>query len=186
MKITEIKRRFDLLTKANNENYCLLSELAKELSIKKTDLMQFIEDNYKLFSICAMERKMNNGKFKNLGVAIQNVYLHVDENPITDEWLKKHLEEYKDYIYIEEISNYGEILGYYVKEDKDGKLRENLWRNTKEKIEKLRKQGIIGERTFYIGGYNDSYKRIYDTTLLQGWRNHLKDEGWRCNINIMK
>ena len=40
MDIQEIKRRFDLLKMANNERYCLLSELAKELKVRKTDLMK--------------------------------------------------------------------------------------------------------------------------------------------------
>jgi hypothetical protein len=39
MDIQEIKRRFELLKMANNERYCLLSELAKELKVRKTDLM---------------------------------------------------------------------------------------------------------------------------------------------------
>lgn len=49
MNIAEIKRRFDLLKTANASNYCLVSELAKELRASKTDLMQFILDNPKLF-----------------------------------------------------------------------------------------------------------------------------------------
>ena len=49
MDIQEIKRRVDLLKMANNKKYCLVPELAKELKVSKTDLMQFILDNPKLF-----------------------------------------------------------------------------------------------------------------------------------------
>ena len=49
MDIAEIKRRVDLLKMANNKKYCLIPELAKELKVSKTDLMQFILDNPKLF-----------------------------------------------------------------------------------------------------------------------------------------
>ena len=57
MDIQEIKRRFDLLKMANNERYCLLSELAKELKVRKTDLMQFVIDNPKLFRKGSVEQK---------------------------------------------------------------------------------------------------------------------------------
>ena len=40
MDIAEIKRRVDLLKMANNKKYCLIPELAKELKVSKTDLMQ--------------------------------------------------------------------------------------------------------------------------------------------------
>lgn len=49
MDIAEIKRRVDLLKMANNKKYCLIPELAKELKVSRTDLMQFILDNPKLF-----------------------------------------------------------------------------------------------------------------------------------------
>lgn len=51
MDISEIKRKFELLKMANASNYCLVSELAKELKVSKTDLMQFVLDNYKLFHV---------------------------------------------------------------------------------------------------------------------------------------
>jgi hypothetical protein len=60
MDIQEIKRRFELLKMANNERYCLLSELAKELKVRKTDLMQFVIDNPKLFRKGSVEKKGKN------------------------------------------------------------------------------------------------------------------------------
>ena len=60
MDIQEIKRRFELLKMANYERYCLLSELAKELKVRKTDLMQFVIDNPKLFRKGSVEKKGKN------------------------------------------------------------------------------------------------------------------------------
>lgn len=182
MEIQEIKRRFDLLRKVNNDNYCLISELAKELKISKTDLMQFIEDNRNLFSLVALKKHMKNGTIKNIGTALREVYLNVDENPKTDEWLKKQIEQYKNYIYVSEINYYGSIQGYYVDVDNENcKNRENLWRNTKEKIDKLIEQNIVSEYTFCIGGYNDCYNRFCKFALLGDWENKLLKNGWKFN-----
>lgn len=183
MEIKEIKRRFDLLSKVNNESYCLVSELAKELKVSKTDLMQFIEDNRNLFSLATLEKRMRNGVRKNVGTAISKVYLNEDENPKTDEWLKKQIEQYKNYIYVSEIDYYGSIQGYYVDVDNENcKNRENLWRNTKEKIDKLIEQGIVSKYTFCVGGYSDCYNRFCEFALLGDWENMLFENGWKFNI----
>lgn len=79
MDIKEIKRRFDLLCKANNEGYTLLSELAKELKVSKTDLMQLIEDNSKLFKTGSLVRNEGRVNRKNLGLVVTDVYLSPEE-----------------------------------------------------------------------------------------------------------
>ena len=74
MDIAEIKRRVDLLKMANNKKYCLIPELAKELKVSKTDLMQFILDNPKLFhtdnqwTYKVMLRSQKVAPNKNLGL----------------------------------------------------------------------------------------------------------------------
>lgn len=183
MEIKEIKRRFDLLRKVNNENYCLVAELSKELKVSKTDLMQFIEDNNNLFLLGTLEKRMRNGARKNVGTALQEVYLNADENPKTDEWLKKQIEQYKNYIYISEIDYYGSIQGYYVGVDNENcKNRENIWRNTQEKIGKLIEQGIVCKHTFCVGGIGDCYSRFCPYALLGDWENKLFENGWKFNI----
>ena len=51
MDISEIKRIVELLQRANCERIALISEVAKEMGVKKTALMQYIEDNPKLFKL---------------------------------------------------------------------------------------------------------------------------------------
>lgn len=91
MDITEIKKRVDLLKMVNNMTYCLVSELAKELKVRKTDLMQFILDNPKLFyaeNIWLYKEaphSKNQTGHKNLGVCIKEVYLSPEDNFRTDE-----------------------------------------------------------------------------------------------------
>lgn len=183
MEIKEIKRRFELLKKVNNENYCLVAELAKELKTSKTDLMQFIEDNDKLFSLGIIEKNISNKKTKSLGLGIRGVYINPDENPATDEWLAKKIEENKNYIYISEISYYDRIEGYFISMDSEisSNNREHLWRNTQEKVKKLLEQGIVGKHTFCIGSMSDCYHHTFDYALLRDWEEKLKANGWVFN-----
>lgn len=182
MYINEIKRRFDLLKKVNNESYCLVSELAKELKVSKTDLMQFIENNPKLFSVATMEKRASKGVTRNLGLAVKAVYLNPCDNPITEEWLKKQIKEKANYIYISEIDYYGSIQGYYIEKDVKGNNREHLWRNTQEKLNKLVEQGIVGKYTFCVGGIGDCYNRFCEYALLGDWENKLIENGWKFNL----
>ena len=82
MDIAEIKRRVDLLKMANNKKYCLIPELAKELKVSKTDLMQFILDNPKLFhtdnqwTYKVMLRSQKVAPNKNLGLGIEEVIFY--------------------------------------------------------------------------------------------------------------
>lgn len=180
MEIKEIKRRFDLLKKVNNKNYCLISELAKELKVSKTDLMQFMEDNAKLFTLY-VDNNCFKKKSKNMGLSIQNVYLKPIDNPSTDEWLEKQIEDCKDYIHIDEIDYYGSIQGYYIEKDTKGTNREHLWRNTQEKIDKLVEQGIVSKYTFCVGGIGDCYNHTCEYALLGDWKEKLIANGWRFN-----
>lgn len=187
MNIEEIKRRTDLLKKVNNENYCLISELAREMKTSKTDLMQFIEDNCKLFSCKPIEKRTSKKTSKSLGLAITDVYLNAYENPATEEWLAKKTEEYKNYICISEIEYYGHIEGYFISIDfeKNSNNREHLWRNTQEKINKLVEQGVVCKHTFCIGCMSDLYYSTFEYALLGDWENKLKENGWEFN-NVRK
>ena len=104
MDIAEIKRRVDLLKMANNKKYCLIPELAKELKVSKTDLMQFILDNPKLFhtdnqwTYKVMLRSQKVAPNKNLGLGIEEVYILPEDNFRTEEWLQKQKVEKARYI----------------------------------------------------------------------------------------
>ena len=125
MDIAEIKRRVDLLKMANNKKYCLIPELAKELKVSKTDLMQFILDNPKLFhtdnqwTYKVMLRSQKVAPNKNLGLGIEEVYILPEDNFRTEEWLQKQKVEKARYIHISEFDYYG-VQGYYVSIDKEG------------------------------------------------------------------
>lgn len=179
MDIKEIKRRFDLLCKANNEGYTLLSELAKELKVSKTDLMQLIEDNSKLLKTGSLVRNEGRVNRKNLGLVVTDVYLSPEENDTTKEWLDRQIKEKQKYIHISEADDYGMIVGYYIEKDRDNlsKHNEHIWRNTQEKINRLTELGIIEKRSFFLCGFSHDY----EFALTGEWMKALEENGWEHN-----
>ena len=149
--LLQIKRMVDLVMKVNCQNYALISEVAKEMGMKKTAVMQFVDDNPKLFKL--VEVKKGD---KVLGLAIMVVYETPDQNPVTEEWLNKKKEEWSNKINVSEMSYYGAHEFYYLKaDDPKDSLREGLWRNTYEKIQTLVDAGVICEKSTCYGGLGD-------------------------------
>lgn len=178
MDIQEIKRRFELLKMANDKQYCSVSELAKELKVRKTDLMQFIVDNPKLF-VKTNVTVVN----KNIGACLSDVYLLPEDNPGTEEWIQKQIVEKEKYIYISEFDNYGVIEGYFITIDKESNSnrKEWIWRNTKEKVEEIQSLGVTYEHIFYFGGFGDCAEHKVEYAISPEGLQKLKQEGWTFN-----
>lgn len=198
MNIQEIKRRVDLLKMANNKKYCLIPELAKELKVSKTDLMQFVLDNPKLFHVDnqwsykdkVVYRSMSGMKFKdfdrvknkNLGLGVEEVYLSPEHNFRTEEWLQVQIIEKVKYIRISEFDYYG-VQGYYISIDKEGdsRYREWLWRNTEAKVKEVQSLGATHKDTFYTGGFGDSSAHPVDYAISPDGLDKLTQAGWTFN-----
>lgn len=171
INILDVKKRFDLLKRIYGRTYCDVPNLAKELGVKKTDLMDFIEQNPKLFNV-------ENGK---KGLIIQGVFLKPEDNCKTEEWLEKQIEDNKMYIHIDEIDNYGQIIGYHIVCDKQYRNHENLWRNTEEKIEAIRALGVTEPKTFYLGWLGDSTRFDVEHYISEDGIKTLEEHGWSHN-----
>ena len=113
INISEIKRIANLIKKIDCREYALITDVAKEMIVKKTSLMQFIEDNPKLFQTKEIIKKSKN-KEVSLGLAITKVYLTAKENPETEEWLDDMREKWKNKIHIGEQTYYGRHEYYYI------------------------------------------------------------------------
>ena len=85
LQITEIHRIVSLIQKVNCSTFALISETASELGVKKTVLMQYIEDHPKFFDLFEATNRTTKGEMKTLGLAIRKVCLTPEENPVTDE-----------------------------------------------------------------------------------------------------
>ena len=156
MEINEILRIVNLLQKVDCTSYALITDVAKEMGIKKTALMQYIEDNPKLFDIIEATSKSAKGVVKTLGLAIRKVYLTPEENPVTEEWLAVKKKEWENKIQVFEQTYYGQHEFWYLAVD-DERGRKNLWRNTPEKIQTLIDAGAIKMEKSGYGGFSDYY-----------------------------
>ena len=158
MEISEIKRIVELVKKVNCERIALVSEVAKEMGVRKTALMQFIEDNPKLFKLGEKVRRTRNTQ-TTLGLGIMTAYLSADENPDTEEWMVRMRKEWENKIHVGEQTYYGCHEYWLIPEEGDGKERK--YRNTPEKIKFLEENGIIKKTTGGYGGLGDFYRTVY-------------------------
>ena len=156
LQISEIHCIVSLIQKVNCSTFALISETASELGIKKTVLMQYIEDHPKFFNIIEATSTTAKGVVKTLGLAIRKVYLTPEENPVTDEWLAVKKKEWENKIQVFEQTYYGQHEFWYLAVD-DERGRKNLWRNTPEKIQALIDAGAIKMEKSGYGGFSDYY-----------------------------
>ena len=159
MEISEIKRIAELLQKVNCERIALISEVAKEMGVKKTALMQFIEDNPKLFKLGEKTKRTKNTQ-TTLGLGIMTAYLSADENPDTEEWMEKMRKEWDKKIHVDEQTYYGYHEYWLIPKD-DVTSKEGKYRNTPEKIKFLEENGVIKKVSGGYGGFSDYYRTEY-------------------------
>jgi hypothetical protein len=199
MDIDEIKKAFDLICQVENKGRLLVRDVARALRVPSLDLMEFINANPKLFHIEPLysykdvkKRHTIAGRHqtftttesvrnKLLGTAIHQVYLTAADNWRTDEWLGRMVRENEKYIHITESDNYGYIQGYYVETDQPDDYRRHIWRNSPEKVKKLKDAGYLMAGSFVYGGFGDSYTSKYDHVITISALNELKSRGWKTN-----
>ena len=179
MEITEINRIVNLLQKVDCTWRALIADVAREMGIKKTALMQFIEDNPKNFNIQEVTVTSAKGVKKTLGLGIRKVYLTAEENPDTEEWLEKQKALWEKKVHISSQYYYGQLEFHHITVDNsDGK--KNLYRNTPEKIQQLEEAGLITKSDCWYGGLSDSYKietyRVNSEVIKA-----IEDAGWKTD-----
>lgn len=197
MNIELIKSTVELLKIANVTSYVTIAELARELKIQKTKLVQFIEDNKKYFILSdrwESKTKTVNTTFggrkykdtvqvrgKHLGLCIEEAFLRIDDNYQNIEWVERMQVERGKYLYVTEANNYGFITGYYFDIDKDEnhKYRYHLWRNTQAKIDSIKQ--YLHEGRFVVGGFGDSSSYIKKYAITNDNLNYLKSIGYTFN-----
>lgn len=152
MNIKEITRIVNLIKKVNCEEYAFVSETAKEIGVKKTQLMQFIEDNPYLFKLGEPAEK---GRTR--GLAILRTYERTEDNPESDEWLENRKNDWKKTILTRNRTYYGQYQFTYIEPDMPGsEHKAHLWRNTPEKIKELEETGLIRKSETTYGGLGDT------------------------------
>ena len=179
LTIDDVRRVVHLLKRANQAGHVSLAETAKELKVSKTDLMAFIERHEPLFWLLAVL----NPKGKNPGLFIKDVYTDASDNPIRPEFVAALKEKWKDTIHVDGYYEY-EFRGWYISEDTqsgqpkdDNRLNHFLWRNTKEKMERIVASGHC--RPGYYWGGGDGRSQIhFDHCVTGDDLKALEAEGW--------
>lgn len=184
-EISEIKRIVHLIQTVDCTSYALVTDIAKEMAAKKTDLMQFIEDNPKLFSVYRIDRSTKNVT-KTLGLGIGEVYLTANENPSTEEWMNDKIAEWDKKIHVAEMTYYNQHEYYYIPEDNPKSenstcAKQGKYRNTPEKIKELVNAGILKKSHAGYGGFGDYHEDqvyLYNANIEKA----IKDYGWTTDF----
>ena len=180
MELNEVKRIVNLVKEVNCENWATISEVAKEMGVKKTAVMQFINDNPKLFKVVPYIGGItSNAKAKNLGLVIKTVYDSAEENPETEEWLEAKKKAWEKKIHIGERTYYGCHEYWLIAEDggKEGK-----YRNTTEKVQELADAGVIKKVRTCYGAWGDASNEevfIFNDDI----RKAIEDYGWTTDFD---
>ena len=185
-EISEIKRIVSLIQHVDCTNYALVTDVAKEMAVKKTELMQFIEDNPKLFSVYRIDRQTKNTT-KTRGLGIGKVYLKTDENPDTEEWLNDKIAEWDKKIHVAEMTYYNHHEYYYIPEDDPESnnptyAKQGKYRNTPEKIKELVDAGILKKSPAGYGCFGDYHEcklYLFNTNVEEA----IKDYGWTTDFD---
>ena len=182
ISIDHVRYRYKLLTEIYQGNQIKLVDLAEELDVKKTDLMQFILDNKNYFALTMVTTAA--------GLVISKIYDKLEDNPITQEWLQKKINDNKKTIWMSPIKEFNNLMGWCLCEttkdpDPSVFLNENRatkWKNTKEKLEEVKKLGFLHKQQFYFGPYNERKSRIFDNSILDAEKADIvekfKSAGW--------
>lgn len=180
MEINEVKRIVNLVKEVNCENWAVVSEVAKEMGVKKTAVMQFINDNPKLFKVVPYIGGItNNAKAKNLGLVIKTVYNSAEENPETEEWLDVKKKAWEKKIHIGERAYYG-CHEYWLIPEEGGK--EGKYRNTPEKVQELADAGVIKKVGMCYGGWGDArHEEVF--IFNDDVKKAIEDYGWTTDFD---
>lgn len=179
LNIQNVKEIVRLIQRVNCQNYALISEVAKEMGAKKTQVMMYIESHPNLFKL----GEVTKGN-KSLGLAILVVYLEADQNPDTQEWLDRKTREWDHKIHVGEMTYYGQHEFWYFPEEVS-KSKEILYRNTPEKIKELEEKEILKKSTQGYGAFGDYSKTdvyLCNEEALQ----KLAEAGWTTDFEEVK
>ena len=183
--IKNVARIFGLLQKVNNSGSVYVSELAKEMNVKKTALMAFILDNPRLFKSSSDKK----------GATLRKVYLSPAENPYDKAFLENIKATWSKWLYVLQWDCYGKKEEYYLP-DESG-TRDNykydysypydrqvwLWRNTREKMEKVKESGHFHKGTGSTGMWSGT-SIPYCVSIEE--MKALIDDGWHLEGELPK
>ena len=156
---------------AECKSFATLKSLQKMLACKPMELMAWLEENSGLVHCEEMFSQMRGVK-TSIGLCVVEAFEWEEENPWTKKGFDKIVNDAKDTLWIVEIIDpfhSNRHLGYFLNEDRhpseipedrmfqDGRKNKWLWRNTREKINTLVKNGYCGSKVVAFKDYGNGY-----------------------------
>lgn len=147
-------------------------EMAKELSVKRTELMQFINDHPKNINLTVVTRLKyaKNGRVtsKTETVEVSGIYLDAHDNPLTEEYAEDRRKEHR--IRLFKVEDYGYVCGFAIMPydpEHDWKSC-NPWENQKEDVKTFLEIPEVKEEIgFTKGGFGDGWTDYQENAFRQ-------------------
>lgn len=158
--------------------------LAKELGVKKTEMMRFLNEGKYHFDMTKWTKRDKYSRVTKEWVTVDKVFINDIDNPSNPEWLPMMKAKHAKHIYLRKVLDYGYQLGWKLVVDIPG--REGYgWRNTEEKVKAIEDAGLLKTACFCFGGFGDGWNERHlgfkpeqkDTAVKA-----LKDAGWEVEL----
>lgn len=158
--------------------------LAKELGVKKTEMMRFLNDGKYHFDMTKWTRRDKYDRITKEWITVDKVYLNAIDNPRNPDWLPMMKAKYPKYIFLTRVLDYGALLGWKLDVDKKGGYGYG-WRNTEEKVQAIRDAGLMKDTTFCKGFFGDGWNETHlgfrandKTAVVEA----LQNAGWQVTL----
>lgn len=128
--------------------------IAKECGVKKTSMMQFINENKSHFEMTHWQHKNRFGRVDKEWLVIDNVYADPSLNPDAPEYVERRKREH--IIRLHKIEYYGYVYGCHLAE------KPKAWENQEADVAKFLAIPEVKDTVkFHFGGIMDSHEEEY-------------------------
>ena len=137
-------------------------EMAKELGVKRTELMRFINEHPKNINL-TLVTKRKYGKYGRISsqqevVEVSGIYLNAVENPLTEEYAEDRRKEHR--IKLFQVEDYGYVCGFaLMPHDPEHDWHScEAWENQKDDVKAFLEIPEVKDKVgFAKGGFGDGW-----------------------------
>ena len=158
--------------------------LAKELGVKKTDMMRFLLEGGYHFDMTEWTKHNKYYQVVKKWITVDKVFVNEIDNPRNPEWLPMMKAKYPKYLYLTKVEDYGTLLGWKLEVDQKDRYGYG-WRNTEEKVQAVKDAGLMKDTTFCKGFFGDGWNETHLAFREKDKEvsvKALKDAGWEVEI----
>ena len=159
---------------------CSIIEIAKELGMKRTELMKFINEHPKNinWNVATFRKYFGQGRIASETkiAVITGVFLDPRENPLTKEYAEERKKEH--WISLGRILYEGWVRGFEP-------LKKNSWENQDEDMEKYRTLPGVGQHRFVLGyAMGSHYSDWHSISVKPCDFNKMVEEGHKIGLRF--